>query len=213
MSSAHECLDRPGDQLDRDRGDEQSRDACQQFHTTGPQDPHDDVAVPHEEPEHDAHGDQRSGKGDRVRRAVDPLDEEHGRDDRPRSRQQRRPERNERYVRHPPLSLGWRLRRSGQQLQRDKEQEQPARSLQRGQLDAEVGQDQLAEQREDNDHAEGDERSLPSQPVAFLCRAPACQSQEDRYGSRRVYDDKQCDEDLPEELHSEERSWPQGIPR
>ena len=51
----------------------------------GPQDPHDEIAVPQKEPEDDAHGDQRRGKGDRVRCAVDSLDEKHGRDDGPRS--------------------------------------------------------------------------------------------------------------------------------
>src|SRR5437773_5470872 len=53
VSAAHERLDGPGDQLDRNRGDEQPRDACQQLHTAGPQDPHDHFAVPQEEPEHD----------------------------------------------------------------------------------------------------------------------------------------------------------------
>jgi len=103
---------------------------------------------------------------------------------------------------------------ASQQLQRAQEQEQPARTLQRGQLDAEVCQDQLAEQRKGHDYAERNERRPPSRAVAFRRCPSAGQAQENGYGSRRVDDDKQGDEDLSQELHAEERSWlptaPQG---
>jgi hypothetical protein len=122
------------------------------------------------------------------------------------------PSGNERHVRHLPFGLGRLLGRAGQQLQRDQEQQQPARTLQRRQLDAEVGQDQLAEKREDHDYAECDQSRLPSQLVTFLRCTPAGQAYEDGHSSRRVNDDEQGDEDLPEELHAEEPSWQPRTP-
>ena len=67
---SNECLDGPGDQLDRNRGNQQPRDTGQQLHAAGPQDPQDYFGIPHKEPEHDAHCDKRHGKRDRVRRAM-----------------------------------------------------------------------------------------------------------------------------------------------
>ena len=86
--------------------------------------------------------------------AVRVLHGEDDRDDRAGPGQQRHAQRYERDV--DVLGLLRLVRLAGQQVERDEQEQQPARDHQRGHGDMQVVQDLLAEQAEDGDHTEGD---------------------------------------------------------
>ena len=80
---------------------------------------------------------------------------------------------------------------AGEQLQRDKQQEQASGALRRRQRDVQVVQDALPEEGEHEDHHQRDQHRLPRGP-AYSCDARAtCQRQEDRHGADRVHDREQ----------------------
>ena len=106
---------------------------------------------------------------------MDPLDEQHARNDRARAGQQRGAQRDERHVDPLALRLGGLTRLTGQQLEGHEQEQQAAGSLQGRQLHAQVGQDLPAEQGESQDHAERDQRGLPGQAVP-LPGLPAARS-------------------------------------
>src|ERR1035438_7407234 len=76
-----------------------------------------------------------------ARRPVRPPDEQHRGDDRPRPGEQWRAERNEGHVGLQPLGLGRLRHRTGQQLQRDEQEQQATGPLQRRELHTQIGQD------------------------------------------------------------------------
>ena len=129
---------------------------------------------------------------------VGPAHEQHRGHDRARPGQQRSSQRYQRHVRRVHLLRVVRL--PGQQLQRDPYQQQPARALQRRQVDPQVPQDLLAGDREHHDHPAGQRDRLPPGPVPVPGRHRPGQSQEDRYHAGRVRDHQQGHEHLDEQL-------------
>jgi hypothetical protein len=86
-----------------------------------------------------------------------------------------------------------------QQLQRDQQEEQAARTLERRQGHAEVVQDLLTERREHDDHTERHQHRLPGRLLADRARLARGQRDEDRHGARRIHDHEQRDKDLAEQ--------------
>jgi predicted acetyltransferase len=189
------------DELDGNGRQQQPGNPGHQLDAVVGQDPLDHRGEPHGQPDGDGHRDDGYGQGNSVGYAVNPLDEQHGGHDRPRTGQQRGAERDEGHVSPVELDVGRLTRFAGEQFQRDEQQEQAARALQGGQAYPQVVQDRPAEQREHDDHAEGHHGRLPGQLVAVVGRATPGQPEEDRHRARRVDDNEQGDENFPEELH------------
>lgn len=80
------------DELDGDRREEETGDACDEERPALPEDPVDDVREPHRSPEAHADEHEREHDGQPVaRRPVGTLDEEHRGNDRTGAGQERRP--------------------------------------------------------------------------------------------------------------------------
>src|SRR5262249_39817950 len=80
---------------------------------------------------------------------------------------------------------------AGQQLQRDEDEQQAARALERRQIDLQVVEDLLAGHGEDDDDAQRQGDGLPGGAVALAGGQRAGQREEDRHHARRVGDDEQ----------------------
>src|SRR6266702_2333453 len=192
--------DRVDDQLHRDRGQQQRGDPGEQFDAAVPQHLQDDPGEPHGQPERGDDSDNSGTERDAAANRADALDEKHRGDDRARPGEQRTAERHERHVGLGPLQLRRIGCPAGQQFQRHEQEQQAARGLQRGQLDAEVAKNGPAEERERDDHPERDQRGLPGEAVA-LSRGPhGGHREEDGDDAGRVGDHQQRDKYLPEEL-------------
>src|SRR5215469_651363 len=115
------------DQLHGYRGKQQASDPGEQLNTGPLEHSKHDAGEPHREPEQDDHCDDRGGEGYTGTDGSDPLHEQHGRHDRARAGQQRRAEGHEGYIGRRLRELGRLGGLAGQQLERDQEQQQPAR--------------------------------------------------------------------------------------
>src|SRR6202020_3583879 len=94
----HERPDGLRHELDRDRRQQQARDPGEQLDAAVPENALDHPAEPHGEIEHHDHGAQGEREAGHLCPIMDPLDEQHGGDDRARAGQQRSAQRDERHV-------------------------------------------------------------------------------------------------------------------
>jgi hypothetical protein len=193
----YEGFYRVGDQLHRDRAQQEARDPRDQRDAALAQEAVDDAGEAHRDVEAQVDGDDRQAHRQVVGGTVGLLDEDHRRHDRARAGQERRAEGDEGDV-HVRARGGLGLL-AGQQLQGDQQEQQAARRLQRRQRDVEVVEDLLAEDGERHDDADRDQHRLPrgARPVAR--RHARRQAQEDRHGAQRVHDDEQGHERLAEQ--------------
>src|SRR5450759_1622161 len=174
-----EGRDGVADELNRDRREEQARDASDERRPTDPEQAVDAVREPQDRPQDQVDRDDAERDGEPAGHAVGALDEDHRRDDRTGPGQQRSAQRNHRDVH---AAGGWRriLGLPGQQVQRDEQQQQTARRLQRRERDVQIGQQLPAEQRERHDHAERHEHRLQGGARPLPRGVRRGQRQEDR---------------------------------
>jgi len=151
-------------------------------------------------PEDQVHGDDREREGEVGGEAVGVPHEDDGRGDGARAGEQRGAERDERDVDVLDLA-GLRGVPAGEQVERDEQEEETAGALDGRDADAEVGQDRLAADRKQADHAEGDEDGLARGGHPRRARLAPDQAQEHRHGAGWIHDHDERDGRLGEKPH------------
>ncbi len=197
-----------GDELHRDRRQEQTGDPRHEGRPAAPQHAVDLAREPHRQVETHVHPhDGEEDRGPVVRRPVRGLDRDHRGDDRPGTGQQRSPQGNEGDV----DVLGRRLRLlgpPGEQLHRDEQEQQPAGCLERGHGDVQEGENRLPEHRERQDHAQRHEGRVPGGAGPLPGGHRRSQGQEDRHRPRRIHDHEERQEGRGQERHVDEPAHP-----